>query len=203
MYPLAGRNLETEYRRRALEFELAPESVTSQVTIITLSASALIAGLAASAGTTQWASAASGCTTQWASAASGCTTQWAIAASEAPRSGPRGEQKPRAAVGVWGGKPQPSGPAPATLPPLPHFFYVQTNTDKKSPPASERASANKKVNASKMASASEGEVWVIQGKCDRHMSHFPGRVRPPRAFVLRRWASQDVTRKWNIVVERS
>ncbi|KAK6971568.1 hypothetical protein R3P38DRAFT_2813707 [Favolaschia claudopus] len=28
------------------------------------------------------------------------TTQWAIAASEAPRSGPRGERKPRAAVGV-------------------------------------------------------------------------------------------------------
>ncbi|KAJ7601512.1 hypothetical protein DFH06DRAFT_1154001 [Mycena polygramma] len=43
----------------------------------------------------------------------------------APRSGPRGERKhhavgpaasvkPRAAVRVWGGKPQPSGPAPAT-----------------------------------------------------------------------------------------
>ncbi|KAK7039664.1 hypothetical protein R3P38DRAFT_2769796 [Favolaschia claudopus] len=49
--------------------------------------------------------AASDSTTQWASAASGSTTQWA----------PRRAQ-PRAAVGVWGGKPQPSGPAPAKVP---------------------------------------------------------------------------------------
>ncbi|KAJ7088093.1 hypothetical protein C8R44DRAFT_892893 [Mycena epipterygia] len=51
-------------------------------------------------------------------AASDSSAQRASAASGKLRAaGPRGErQAPRPAVGVWGGKPQPSGPAPATVP---------------------------------------------------------------------------------------
>ncbi|KAK7048866.1 hypothetical protein R3P38DRAFT_3345849 [Favolaschia claudopus] len=90
------------------------------------------AGHAASAGTTQWAFAASDSTTQWALAASASTTQWASAASG----------KPRAAVGVWGGKPQPSGPAPATQSRL-SLIYLVIKT-KKGPAPAEKASAAKR-----------------------------------------------------------
>ncbi|KAK7034877.1 hypothetical protein R3P38DRAFT_2771938 [Favolaschia claudopus] len=55
---------------------------------------------------------------QWASAASGSTTQWASRRAQ-----------PRAAVGVWGGKPQPSGPAPAKVPQTIYLLKnKQTNT---------------------------------------------------------------------------
>ncbi|KAJ7463827.1 hypothetical protein B0H11DRAFT_2198149 [Mycena galericulata] len=78
--------------------------------------------------------------------------------------GPRGERQPRAAVGVWGGKPQPSGPAPET--PNKGKKYNRrlkkmcNYTKKKAPRQRKRPAPAKRPRTSGKGSASENAgVW--------------------------------------------